>query len=96
MSLTPKGLADVEAASKRERAHYNDHVKLGCPDPVCYCTRCIIDRETIAAAAPWLIAYVREAQEKAARALPPTDFGALDWPESPDEPCRSTDMGDLD
>ncbi len=50
----------VEAASIREREHAAYLARLGCAGQVCNCTTCLADRVTIAAAAPWLLDYVRE------------------------------------
>jgi hypothetical protein len=54
--VTGAALRKLRAASKRERAHHADNVRLGCANPVCYCDECITDRVTIATAAPWLLA----------------------------------------
>jgi hypothetical protein len=59
-------LAEVRAASKRERAHHADNVRLGCAHPACYCDECITDRVTVAAAAPWLL----ECLDSATTSLP--------------------------
>jgi hypothetical protein len=60
MSLTPQDLRDVEAASKREREHYADHVEKGCAAPLCYCPRCKVDRETIAKHTPEVMRLLRD------------------------------------
>ncbi len=59
MSLTPKDLRDVEAASARERAHCDINVRLGVPVTACYCTSCRQDRETIARHTPEIMDLLR-------------------------------------
>jgi hypothetical protein len=53
--VTGAALREVRAASKRERAHYKINAVANVDRPDCYCDRCRADRETIAAAAPWLL-----------------------------------------
>lgn len=73
--MTPADLQLVREASQRERAHVVP--ALFTPGGViCYCDQCKDDRETIAAAAPWLLAYVREAQAEPRRSH--FDLGNLD------------------
>lgn len=75
--MKPADLQLVREASERERAHYNENrVICGRCPAECYCNRCKKDRATIAAAAPWLLAYVGEAQSIPRRAC--SDFGDLD------------------
>jgi hypothetical protein len=64
--MTGAELRELRDASKRERAHYADNVRLGCAQPTCYCDECLTDRVTIAAAAPWLLACY----DSAATSLP--------------------------
>ncbi len=77
MILTPKDLAAVEAASKRERAHYNENrvVAFGI-SVVCYCDACKADREVIAQYTPEILRLLRDWMREPRRGS--TDFGDLD------------------
>ncbi len=61
----------VIAASKRERAHYGEHRKIGVRCAVCYCDTCRDDRATIALQLPALLEWIHDAR----RSLPGCDSG---------------------
>jgi len=73
--VTPKQLADVRAASKRERAHYGLNERFGCPFH-CACGSCVDDREIMAEAMPALLRYIDDAMSVPRREH--HDLGDLD------------------